>query len=1150
MQTPINTRDLRLQATSPRLLLVGSNYIGLSATTSQFKYGTDNVAQPTQSVVKATLIGAINAETVTFSYSGLSPAPTAVGNTVTILPDSITGDIATVTASLTFLGSTYTNSVTISKIYNQLVSRIQRPVDLITSANDGTTYTLPTTSNFLELYNGVVKVTSGITYGPATTTQNGLTVAINTTTGEITVSQASTDAWTTDSESFVLTATKGTISYSSIYTITKAKAGITGTSGAVISLTTTRQAFAYNSAGTSPSGTATVTASKRNITGTVYYEFLKNDISVRNTTSPTYIYTPQTTYDLMPDIIEVRARVGSTTSQVVASDILTIYGLKPGADSITGYLTNEASVVATDSSGTISSYGYAGTSGTFYVYDGTVRKYSSNGVVFSVVAGSETDITMSINTIGAYNVTSMSADSGYATLRAVYNGITIDKTYSIAKSKAGLTGSNATAYWLVTSTAAIQKNNSGVFNPTTVTVYGYSATGTSAPALYSGRFKIYENGSTSPSYTSDTANVNENTKIYTPSSSSVTSIKIELYTAGGTTTKLDEQTIPVVNDGTAGVNAITGLLSNTSATLPADSSGNVSSYDNGSTTMYVYNGTTDDSANWTYSAAYSNCTSSTASNNRTQTVNSLSAESATIIITASRSGYSNVVQTFTLTKARAGAQGVGVNAISGSLTNPAYTVTANSNGDVASYSIAGGTFKVYSGTTDITTGNGVVYTVFQKTTELSIAIDSSTGVYTIGGLTVDTGYATLRATYGSFTIDKIYSIAKSKAGPQGVSITGASGAASFLITTRSDGTSTAPTPSELTTAIGRSTPVQGDLATITYTGGSKSYKYTITGWVEQAAWITGDLIVSGTITANKITSGTITTNADNYRTAIGNETFVDGSTTYQIGVRITKNPNANTLAGPQLFSEDKATTPTTYGSYFSSSYGGAAKFQGGGSYGSNTVYISGTKQDALYIGPENGSHSNSAINITGLETTAPIIIDNTRSTYAIYIDRLFSRHAIYIRSSCTNSSIDVINSDIGNATAITAVSSGSAAAIKCQNSAANGGVALEATGKITATNNIIAYYSDDRLKTKLGVISNALEKLNTLSGFYYEPNETAQQLGYQKRREIGVSAQDVQKILPEIIHKAPIDDKYLTVDYERLIPLIIEAIKELNRRIK
>jgi hypothetical protein len=102
---------------------------------------------------------------------------------------------------------------------------------------------------------------------------------------------------------------------------------------------------------------------------------------------------------------------------------------------------------------------------------------------------------------------------------------------------------------------------------------------------------------------------------------------------------------------------------------------------------------------------------------------------------------------------------------------------------------------------------------------------------------------------------------------------------------------------------------------------------------------------------------------------------------------------------------------------------------------------------------------------------------------------------------------------------------------------------------ITATGNITAYYSDERLKTNLGNIPNALAKLQTLNGFYYEPNETAQALGYEVKREVGVSAQQVQAILPEIIAPAPIDAQYLTVDYERLVPLLIEAIKELKAEV-
>jgi hypothetical protein len=104
-------------------------------------------------------------------------------------------------------------------------------------------------------------------------------------------------------------------------------------------------------------------------------------------------------------------------------------------------------------------------------------------------------------------------------------------------------------------------------------------------------------------------------------------------------------------------------------------------------------------------------------------------------------------------------------------------------------------------------------------------------------------------------------------------------------------------------------------------------------------------------------------------------------------------------------------------------------------------------------------------------------------------------------------------------------------------------------GEIRATNNITAYYSDDRFKTNLGNIPNALFKVNTLNGFYYEANELAQSYGYEIIKEVGVSAQQVQAIMPEVVAPAPIDSKYLTVRYERLVPLLIEAIKELSAKV-
>lgn len=113
-----------------------------------------------------------------------------------------------------------------------------------------------------------------------------------------------------------------------------------------------------------------------------------------------------------------------------------------------------------------------------------------------------------------------------------------------------------------------------------------------------------------------------------------------------------------------------------------------------------------------------------------------------------------------------------------------------------------------------------------------------------------------------------------------------------------------------------------------------------------------------------------------------------------------------------------------------------------------------------------------------------------------------------------------------------------------------GTAASGTTGEIRATNNVTAYYSDDRLKTKLGKIEGALDKLCALEGFYYEANETAQALGYEVQREVGVSAQTMQQIMPEIVAPAPIDNKYLTIRYERALPLIVEAIKELRAEVE
>jgi hypothetical protein len=111
------------------------------------------------------------------------------------------------------------------------------------------------------------------------------------------------------------------------------------------------------------------------------------------------------------------------------------------------------------------------------------------------------------------------------------------------------------------------------------------------------------------------------------------------------------------------------------------------------------------------------------------------------------------------------------------------------------------------------------------------------------------------------------------------------------------------------------------------------------------------------------------------------------------------------------------------------------------------------------------------------------------------------------------------------------------------------------TGEIRATNNITAYYSDARLKDFKGTIPNALSKVQALNGYYFTENSKAKELGYNNNKmQVGVSAQEVESVLPEVVTNAPINDNfegadYRTVYYDKLVPLLIEAIKELKAEV-
>ena len=115
-------------------------------------------------------------------------------------------------------------------------------------------------------------------------------------------------------------------------------------------------------------------------------------------------------------------------------------------------------------------------------------------------------------------------------------------------------------------------------------------------------------------------------------------------------------------------------------------------------------------------------------------------------------------------------------------------------------------------------------------------------------------------------------------------------------------------------------------------------------------------------------------------------------------------------------------------------------------------------------------------------------------------------------------------------------------------------------GEIRATNAITAFYSDRRLKTNIQQIQHALDKVEQLSGVVYTQNKLAETFGYNDySQQVGVFAQDVKEVQPEAVKLAPFDldengqsksgENYLTVQYEKLVPLLIESIKELRKEI-
>ena len=107
----------------------------------------------------------------------------------------------------------------------------------------------------------------------------------------------------------------------------------------------------------------------------------------------------------------------------------------------------------------------------------------------------------------------------------------------------------------------------------------------------------------------------------------------------------------------------------------------------------------------------------------------------------------------------------------------------------------------------------------------------------------------------------------------------------------------------------------------------------------------------------------------------------------------------------------------------------------------------------------------------------------------------------------------------------------------------NGSVFVE--GAMRVTGDITSFFSSDaRLKDNAVNISNSLDKIEAINGVTFVWNDKSDNEG----KDVGVLAHEIEAVLPEVVVTR--GDGYKAVRYEKLVPLLIEAIKELSTRVR
>jgi len=228
---------------------------------------------------------------------------------------------------------------------------------------------------------------------------------------------------------------------------------------------------------------------------------------------------------------------GDTNPVTITSWSTPSIGFVDGLDGVASNLSNSDHTIPTDSAGLNGIF--TGCTTTMSIYLGGVSDSANWTYVATLSSGVTSNGSTASNLSNIQTVTALSSDTGTITIVASKSGFASQtQVFTLSKNKSGV------AYQIVLSNRVI-KNTAGTLSPTALTLTANKIDSSGVNA-YSGRFKIYVDGTSVYSGIVDEAN-----KSFSAFTSSNTIIKCELYLAGGVTTLLDVQSIPLLSDGSS-----------------------------------------------------------------------------------------------------------------------------------------------------------------------------------------------------------------------------------------------------------------------------------------------------------------------------------------------------------------------------------------------------------------------------------------------------------------------------------------------------------------------------------------------------------------------------------------------------------------------